>query len=245
MDISSNGVYLLPLEAGRAGGPVVRLLDDWDARYEFLGNIDERFIFKTTHSAPNGRIIEIDLKQTDPERWRTLVPEAAQAIDSASFVGGVLIVRYIVDAHAQVRLRSIDGDDLGVVDLPGNGTVAGFAGQHDDQETFFSYTDFTMPPTVYRFDLESQSTTVMHAPKVTFDPQNYRSRQVFYTSRDGTRVPMTIVQRKDLPADKPRPTVLYGYGGFNVSLLPRFSIIPYGLAGGGWYLCRRQPARWW
>jgi len=220
---AANGVYLMPLANGRPGGKVLRLLDRWDARYEFLGNVGERFLFKTTNAAPNGRIIEIDLAQPDSDRWRTVVPEESQVIDEASFVGGLLIVRYIVDAHARVRLLSMNGDDLGEVALPGKGTVGGFAGRPDAGETFFSYTDFTTPATVYRFDLKARQTEVMHAPTVSFDPDNFHSRQVFYSSKDGTRVPMTIVQRKDLSPDEPRPTVLYGYGGFNVSLLPRFS----------------------
>ena len=220
---ASNGIYLLPLANGRPDGPVLRLLDRWDARYEFLGSVGERFFFKTTNAAPNGRIIEIDLAKPDPDHWRTLVAEESQAIDEASFVGELLIVRYIVDAHARVRLLTANGDDLGELALPGKGTVGGFAGRQDAAETFFSYTDFTMPTTVYRLDLKSRHTEVMHAPTVPFEPEKFHSRQVFYKSRDGTRVPLTIVQRKDLSSDEPRPTVLYGYGGFNVSLLPRFS----------------------
>jgi prolyl oligopeptidase len=221
---ASNGIYLLPLENGRPGGSVVRLLDDWDARYKFLGNVGERFIFKTTNAAPLGRIIEIDLQRPDSSHWRTLVNEQEQALDGASLVGGLLIVRYIVDAHAQVRVLSLSGVDLGAVDLPGKGTAGGFAGQYDASETFFSYTDFTTPATVYRFDLETHHTTVIHVPDVSFDPLNYQSTQVFYSSRDGTRVPMTIVRRRDIPSGQPTSTVLYGYGGFNVSLLPRYSV---------------------
>ena len=220
---ASNGVYLMPLDDGQPTGAVVRLLDAWDAQYEFLGNIDERLIFKTTHDAPLGRVIEIDLNRPGPESWRTLVAEQKEAIEGASFVGEMLIVRYIVDAHAQVRLFSSGGTDLGRVELPGKGTVAGFAGRYDDLETFFSYTDFTTPTTVYRFDLQSKATAVVHAPNVGFDPRSYQSSQVFYESRDGTCVPMTIVRRRDKPTDQPLPTVLYGYGGFNVSLLPRYS----------------------
>jgi len=234
---ASNGVYLMPLEDGRPGGAVVRLLDDWDARYEFLGNVGEQFFFKTTNAAPRGRVIEIDLQRPDPSHWRTLVPEQAQALDGVSFVGGLLIVRYIVDAHAQVRVLSLSGADLGAVDLPGKGTVGGFAGQHDATETFFSYTDFTTPATVYRFDLEMQRSAVIHAPDMSFDPLSYQSTQVFYSSRDGTRVPMTIVRRRDIPAGQPAPTVLYGYGGFNVSLLPRYSVSRMAwLEAGGTYV---------
>jgi len=220
---ATNGVYLMPMEDGRPTGSVVRLLDDWDARYEYLANVDDLFIFKTTNDAPRGRVVEVNLKQPDSSHWRTLVAEQAQAIDSVSFVGELLIVRTIVDAHAQVRLFSLSGADLGAVDLPGKGSVDGFAGQRGDSETFFSYSDFTTPATIYRFDLKTRRTTVNHAPGVAFDPQSYQSSQFFYSSKDGTRVPMTIVRRRDGPAGRPAPTVLYGYGGFNVSLMPRYS----------------------
>lgn len=220
---ASNGIYVMPLSNGRPTGAVERLLDEWDARYEFLGNEGDRFLFKTTKDAPRGRIIEVDLVNPESEHWRTLVNEQDQAIDGASFVGGILILRYIVDAHAQVRLHSPDGVNLGSVELPGKGTVDGFAGQSDAAETFFSYTGFTTPASVFRFDLATRSTTVLHSPELSFDPLKYRTSQVFFSSKDGTRVPMYIVRRRSDADATPRPTVLYGYGGFNVSLLPRYS----------------------
>jgi prolyl oligopeptidase len=221
---AANGVYLLPMEAGKPSGKLLRLFDGWDARYEYLGNVAERFLFKTTHDAPRGRIIEVNPGQPDADQWRTLVAERAQAIESATLTGGLLMLRYIVDAHAEVQIFSLQGSDLGRIELPGNGTVKGFAGRYDAPETFFSYTDFTTPETVYRFDPRTRRYAVLHAPGVSVDPRNYQSSQVFYSSKDGTRVPMTIVRRKNIPAAQPMPTVLYGYGGFNVSLLPRYSI---------------------
>ncbi|MAF82850.1 MAG: prolyl oligopeptidase family serine peptidase [Gammaproteobacteria bacterium] len=233
---ASNGVYLLPMEAGKPSGEPVRLLDAWDARYDYLGNVAERFIFKTTKDAPRGRIIEVDLKHPDSGQWRTLVAERAQAIESASLVGGQLVVRYIVDVYAELRIFSSGGADLGVIDLPGKGTVDGFTGRFDAAETFFSYTDFTTPETVYRFDLKTHRSAAMHAPELSIDPENYQSSQVFYSSKDGTQVPMTIVRRKHAPTDQPMPTVLYGYGGFNISLLPRYSTVRMAwLEAGGTY----------
>ncbi len=221
---ASNGVYLMRLEDGRPAGPVMRLFDDWDAQYGFLGNIADRFFFKTTKDAPRGRIIAVRPDRPGPDDWQSVVPERTEAIDSASLLGESLIVRYIVDAHAQVRVFSVGGIGLGVVELPGHGTVKGFSGPSDATETFFSYSDFTTPPAVYRFDRQTRRTTVMHVPAVPFDPRNFQSTQVFYSSKDGTRVPMTIVRRKGTPPGRPGPAVLYGYGGFNISLLPRYSV---------------------
>ncbi len=219
---AANGVYLLPIEQGRPAGTPVRLLDAWDARYEFLGSIEDRFFFETTNDAPLGRIVEIDLDRPASADWRTIVPEQPQALAGASLVDGRLIARYIVDAHARVRRFSLRGDDLGAIKLPGYGTVDGFAGAAGSTETFFSYTDFTTPPTVYRLDPATGDAAAVRGV-VQGAGQRLRSEQVFVESRDGTRLPMTIVRRADVPAGTPQPTVLYGYGGFNVSLLPRYS----------------------
>lgn len=217
----TNGVYLVPMHRGRPDGAPVRLLDDWDARYEYLGNVADRFYFQTTNGALLGRIIEIDLDRPLPAHWRTVVAEQPQALAGSSMVGGRLIARYIIDARARVRRFSLRGDDLGDIVLPGDGTVDGFAGAAGSPETFFSYTDFTTPPSVYRLDSLTGDTDVVRA---SVPGAGLRSEQIFFASRDGTQVPMTIVRRADAPAGVPLPTVLYGYGGFNVSLLPRYSV---------------------
>jgi len=219
----ANGIYFQTLHDGKPGPDTVRLLDGWDARYEFLGNDGAYFFFKTTRDAPLGRVIRIDLARPGPEHWQTVVPQTGEAIAAASLVGQTLIVRYIVDAHTRVRIFDLSGGPGGEIVLPGKGTVSGFDGRIDATATFYSYTDFTTPQSVYRYDLETGDSTVINAVARTDDAGGYHSEQVFYESRDGTLVPMYIVQRKDLMPDGRRPTVLYGYGGFNVSLLPRYS----------------------
>lgn len=217
----SNGVYYR--ELARPDVEVVRLLDRWDALYEFLGNDGPEFFFRTTLGAPRGRVIAVDVRRPAPEKWREVVPEGEAAIATASLVGGRVIVQYIVDVKSQVRIFERDGRPLGVVALPGPGTVSGFEGPSPASETFYSYTDFMTPQTVFRHDLGSGNSTVWAAPQAGIDPQDYVTRQVYVTSRDGTGVPMYIVHRRGLPADGTRPTVLYGYGGFEVSLLPGYS----------------------
>lgn len=219
----ANGVYYLRIRGGAPDGEAVRLLDAWDARYEFLGNDGETFYFKTFREAPLGRIIAIDLRQPEPANWHTVVPESEHAIESATFVGGVFIVQYLIDAHSIVRVFRPDGGERRDVPLPGKGSVSGFAGRSDDDETFFSYTDFTTPRSVYRYAIETGEVSPVYLPEVSVDTNAFVARQVFAQSRDGTRVPMYIVHRRDVEITGKNPTVLYGYGGFNISILPAWS----------------------
>ncbi len=217
----TNALYYLPL--AKAGGEVVRLLDAWDALYEFLGNDGPVFYVKTTNHAPRGRIVAIDLRKSAPEQWREVVPEAPEAIAAVSFVGGRLIVQYIVDVKSRVKVFEKSGRFVREVALPGAGDAEGFEGPALRPETFFSYTDFMTPRAVYRYDVKSGRTAALRPPAAGIPPEQYVTRQVRYRSRDGTEIPMYIVHRRDVAPDGRRPTVLYGYGGFNVSLLPAFS----------------------
>jgi prolyl oligopeptidase len=232
----TNGIYYRSIRNGKLAPETIRLLDNWDARYDFLGNDGERFFFQTTLDAPLGRIVAIDLERPAPADWQTIVPEAAEAISSASLVGQTLIIQYIVDAHATAQTFNLSGDSTGEIVLPGKGTIEGFGGRAGDVETFFSYTDFATPISIYRYDLKSGQSTTINAPAVEIDTSVFTTKQVFYKSKDGTRVPMYIVHRKDLVPDGRLPVVLYGYGGFNVSLLPRYSTSRMAwLAAGGVY----------
>ena len=230
----TNGIYYKIIQDGKPATETVRLLDEWDARYDFLGNAGDRLFFQTTRDAPLGRIIAIDLDQTSPDDWQPIVPEAAEAISAATITGQTLILQYIVDARAAVKTFDLSGASDGEITLPGKGTVEGFAGHADDVDTFFSYTDFTTPTSIYRYHLKSGETTGINSPAVDVDTRQFTTQQVFYQSKDGTRVPMFIVHQKDVVPDGRLPVVLYGYGGFNVSLLPRYSTsrMAWLLAGG-------------
>jgi prolyl oligopeptidase len=219
----TNGVYFAPLGPGHTAGEVVRLHDRWDALYEFLGNDGPVFYFQTTNAAPAGRIIAVDTRRPEPGDWREVVPQRAEAIAAASLVGGRLVVQYIVDVKSVVRVFDRGGRLERELALPGAGSTEGFAGHATDPETFFIYTDFMTPRAVYRLDVASGATTLLQAPRAGIEPADYVTRQVHYESRDGTPVPMYVVHRRDRPPDGRRPAVLYGYGGFNVSLLPAYS----------------------
>ena len=231
---ASNGVYLLDRAA--PDDDAIRLLDRWDGRYEFLGNRGRTFYFLTTSGAPNGRIVAIDLDRPDPADWRVLVAERPDVIDGATLAGGRFVVRYLHDAHSLVRLHDLDGGGGTDVELPGLGEVLGLEGRDADRQLYFAYTDFLTPHALYRLDVASGRATLFRRPSVALDPARYVTEQVFATSRDGTRVPMYVTHRRDLPRDGRQPTLLYGYGGFNVPLLPSFSVpVAVWLEQGGVY----------
>jgi prolyl oligopeptidase len=217
----ANAVYVQ--ERTRAGAPVVRLLDAWDGLYEFLGNQGETFYFKTTHGAPRGRVVAIELSSPAPDGWREVIPEQPERLAEASLVGGHVVAHYLQDAHSHVRIHRLDGSLRNEIPLPGDGTVAGFPEDVDHDETFFSYTDYFTPLALYRYDVARNQVIPFRRPRVDFDPSPYATEQVFYRSKDGTRVPMFITRRKDTALDGNNPVLLYGYGGFDVSLTPGFS----------------------
>jgi prolyl oligopeptidase len=199
---------------------VVELLPDADAKYEFLGNDGERFFFLTTLKAPRGRVVALDLGHRSIHE---LIPQTSDALDNVVMFGDRFVAQYLHDAHSTVRLYDLAGADAGEIILPGLGTASAFQGKRADSEAFFSFTSFVRPATVYRYDFTTRTITTVFTPVVDFDPGRFRSEQVFYTSEDGTRVPMFLTYKNDIRRDGTTPTILYGYGGFNISITPAFS----------------------
>ena len=217
-----NRVFYKDLAAPDA--PVVELLNDFDASYNFVDNDGPVFWFHTDLDAPRGRVIAIDTRRPERAHWRELIPEAAETIQTVSTVHQQFFVNYLKDARTQVKVFDLAGRPVREVELPGLGTAGGFGGKRADTETFYSFTSFTTPTVIYRYDAATGASTVFRQPRVAFDPAQYETRQVFYTSRDGTRVPMFISHKKGLRLNGRNPTLLYGYGGFNISLTPAFSV---------------------
>jgi prolyl oligopeptidase len=214
------------------GGAVVRLIDELEADYAVLGNRGSLLFVRTDLGAPRKKIIAIDLANPDRAHWRTLVPEAPDVIESSIIAGDKFVVNYLHDAHSRLALFGLDGAPAGEIALPGIGTVgasiyvrdsAGLTGEMGDDELFIKFVSFTQPATAYRHDLATGVTRAVEEPKVAFDPALYETRQVFCVSKDGTRVPMFITHRKGLKLDGSHPTLLYAYGGFDISLTPSFS----------------------
>ena len=210
----------------RPGAPVEPFLDRMDAHYGVVDTEGDRFFVLTTQGAPRRRLVAIRKGETDPSRWTELIPEAPDraVLESVSLVGQTFVATWMRDAHSAVTFHDLKGKKTGDLALPALGTVEGFGGRREDRETFYTFTSFTYPGSVFRLDLKSRKATVLEAPKVAFNPADFRVEQVFYPSKDGTKVPMFLVRRKGLRKNGRIPTLLYGYGGFNVSLTPAFSV---------------------
>jgi prolyl oligopeptidase len=214
-----NRIFYKDLE--KADSPVVELLNKQDAHYGFLGCDGNVFWFRTDLAAPKARIVSVDIAK--PDNITTLVPEAADKLEDAEVVGDRFIASYLKDAHSVVRLFDLSGKAAGEIPLPGLGTGSGFTGKRKDPETFYSYVSFTEPPTIYRYDFKAGQSAVLFQPKVDFKSDEFTTEQVFYQSKDGTKVPMFLTYRKGLEKDGANPTILYGYGGFDISITPSFS----------------------
>ncbi len=206
------------------GAPVVKLLDDFDAEYRFIDNDGPVFWFHTDLDAPRGRVIAIDTRQPERANWKTVVPQSADKLEFANVVDNVFLLGYLKDAYTEVRVYDLNGAFLHKVDLPGIGTAGGFPGKRKDKETFYAFTSFTSPVTIYRYEPQAGKSTVFRKPQVDFDPSLYETKQVFYHSKDGTRVPMFLTYKKGIKLDGQNPTLLYGYGGFDISLTPNFTV---------------------
>ena len=201
----------------------VMLIEGFDYDYTLIGNVDDKLYFRTNEGAPRNRLITINVNQPQREHWREVIAEADDVLRGVSLVGGSIIASYMQDAKSSVKVLDMDGNVTGSVDLPGIGTAYGFSGDVDNPETFFSYSSFNSPSVISRLDVSSGEVTVFKAPDIAFNPDDYIVTQVFYQSKDGTRVPMFISHHKDVVPDGQRPTMLYGYGGFNISILPSYS----------------------
>jgi prolyl oligopeptidase len=202
---------------------VVELLDKADAEYSFVDNEGPVFVFRTNLDAPLGHIISIDTSKPLPPKINELVPESKDKLEAVSSVGERFVAVYLNDAHSAVKLFKRDGAPDGEIALPGFGTAAGFTGKRKDHETFYSFTSFTTPTEIFRYDFDTRATKLLFKPNVKFNPDDYTTEQVFYHSADGTRVPMFVSYKKGIKRDGQTPTYLYGYGGFDISSMPSFS----------------------
>lgn len=221
----STGIYVQRLnEPGLPGGQVIRVFDRFDGEYQFIEAVDDTVYVRTNAGTPNGRILAVDFQARDEPAIRTVVPEQAQALIDASLVGGRFVAHYLKDAYSQVRLFDLNGAALGEIKLPGFGQVDGLLGVPEDPETFFSYTDFLTPAAITRLDVRTGAMSVFKAPRLAADTSPYVVEQVFFRSKDGTRVPMFIARKRDVQLSGDNPTLLYGYGGFGIPQQPAFNV---------------------
>src|SRR4051812_39174545 len=202
---------------------VIPFLTEFDASYNYVANDGDTFYFITDLEAPRSKVIAIDLSKPEKKNWRTIIPEAAETLRSVNLLRERWFAHYMKDARSVIRVLKKDGAADHDVKLPGIGTVAGFGGKREDKETFYAFTSFVRPTTIFRYDVETGESTIFKEPKVKFNSDDYETKQIFYNSKDGTRVPMFISYKKGLKLDGNNPTLLYAYGGFNISLTPSFS----------------------
>jgi prolyl oligopeptidase len=225
-DKGLENLYVIDLT--RHNFEVAPLAEGFDADYIYAGADNGLLYFQTTLAAPRGRVIAIDPTLKGRSAWREVIPQGANAMDvargSVTLVDHQLIVRALHDAADKVIIYGLDGQMRRELTFPGHGTAGGFGGEPDDRATFYSFTDLVTPTTIYRLDLESGASTVYRAPKLAFDTTALETKQVFYTSKDGTRIPMSLVYKKGIKLDGTNPTLLYGYGGFGISILPAFDV---------------------
>lgn len=226
-----NMVYFKNLSMEKA--PILPLITNLENSWTFIGNDGSVFYFRTDKDAPRGRIVSRDVLDRS-SAWRELVPQSAETLNSVSFINDKFVLNYLKDAYTNIKIYDINGKFIRDVRLPGIGSAAGFGGKREDKETFYTFSSFNSPPAIYRYNMETGESELFRQSKVKFDPSQFEVKQVFYNSKDGTRVPMFITHKKGIRLDGNNPAILYGYGGFNIPQTPGFSIsrIPWLEMGG-------------
>ena len=214
-----NMVYYKDLS--KKDSPILPLVDTLDSDYSFIENDKSTFYFRTDKDAPRAKIVKVDI--ANGLKWQDVIPEAAETLQGAGMINNQFVLNYLKDAYTQIKIYDIKGKFVRDVTLPGIGSAGGFGGKRFDTETFYSYSSYNAPPTIFRYDMKTGKSTLFRQAKVAFNPSDYEVKQVKFASKDGTTVPMFVVHKKGLKYDGTNPTLLYGYGGFNVSQTPGFS----------------------
>ena len=217
---SGNQLYVKDLRDPNL--PLVQISADYFKEIHYVENEGSRFLLATNIDAPNYRVIAVDLAKPSKENWSLVIPETENVLLAGSG-GGKLFAEYLMDAKSAVKQYDLNGKLERDIELPGIGSVSGFGARREDKDLYYSFTSFTYPSTIYHYDIASGKSTLYIQPKIDFNPDEYETKQIFYTSKDGTKVPMFIVHKKGLKLDGKNPTMLYAYGGFNISLTPSFS----------------------
>lgn len=220
---STTGNELYIQDLSRPMSPIIPMVANMENTHYVVDHQDGELYIFTNLNAPNNKLVKTKISELAPDKWTDLIPETENVL-SISTGGGKFFASYLKDAITEVQQFDYNGNLERVVDLPGIGTASGFSGKIEEQEIYFSFTSYITPGSIYKYDVASGQVELYNSPKVDFDPSLYESKQVFYTSKDGTKIPMIITHKKGLKLDGKNPTILYGYGGFGVSLTPSFSI---------------------
>ncbi|HAE90053.1 MAG TPA: S9 family peptidase, partial [Idiomarina sp.] len=220
---STSGNKLFIKDLSKEDAPLVTVVDDYDSDVSVLDSEDGKLYIETNREAPNGRVVVVDAGAPQEANWSDLIPETEHVLNPTTGAG-YIFAEYMVDAVSQVKQFDYQGKEIRQIDLPGVGSAGGFGGKDDAETLYYSFTNYSTPQTIYALNPDTGESTVYEESGADFDSSNYESKQVFYTSKDGTQVPMIITYKKGTELDGSNPTILYGYGGFNISLTPSFSI---------------------
>ncbi len=218
---SGNGLLFKDLEDKNSD--FVKVIEGFNYDYNVVDNIGDQLLIKTNDGAPNQRLMLMSTKNPDKKNWKEIIPESKDVLQSISIIGNKIVATYIHDASSKIEVFSLEGKPEGSIKLPGIGTVGSISGKREEDTAFYSFTSFTRPTTIYKLDMKTLESTVFKAPKIDFNPDLYETNQVWYKSKDGTEIPMFVTHKKGLKMDGKRPTLLYGYGGFDISILPGFN----------------------
>ncbi|GAB4153521.1 MAG: prolyl oligopeptidase family serine peptidase [Winogradskyella sp.] len=218
---SGNKLYIKDLNTPDA--PLVEILGHTDSDSNIIENVGSKLYIMTNLNAPNQKIVTVDASNPTPENWKDFIPETENVL-SPSTGGGYFFAEYMVDAVSKVLQYDYDGNLVREVQLPGVGSAGGFGAKKEEKELYYSFTNYVTPGSIYKYDIAEGTSELYRKPNIDFNPNDYESKQVFYTSKDGTKIPMIITHKKGLELNGKNPTILYGYGGFNISLTPSFSI---------------------
>jgi len=231
---SKNMVYYKDL---RNDSEIIPIIGSFYADHYFIDNTDDGFLFMTNHEAPNYKLVLIDPKNPSEDHWKTIIPEQEFVMSNVNFVSGKLIVNYLKDAITLVSVYTHSGEKLYDIDRPGVGTVWGFSGKRKDREVFYTFSSYTQPPTIYKYDIIKNKSTLLKKPKVNFDIDNFETKQVFYLSKDETKIPLFVTYKKGVDLKGNNPALLYGYGGFQSPARPYFSLTIIPLLEKGFIYC--------
>ena len=218
---SGNKLYIKDLSAPNS--PLITILDHTDSDTYILENVGSKLFLVTNLNAPNKKVVSVDASNPTPDNWVDFIPETNQVL-TPSTSGGYFFAHYMVDAISKVKQYNYDGSFVRDIQLPGLGTASGFGGKKEEKTDYFYFTNYNTPSSIYEFNVDSGEYKLYWKPSIEFNSDNYESNQVFYKSKDGTKIPMMITHKKGLELNGKNPTILYGYGGFNISLTPSFSI---------------------
>lgn len=221
--ISTSGNKLFIKDLNQPNADFITILDHTDSDTYVMHSEGTKLFLVTNLNAPNKKIVTTDISNPTPSNWKDLIPETENVLNAGTG-GGYIFANYMKDAVSHVEQYDLEGNKVRTIELPGVGTARGFGAKNDDEELYFSFTNYIMPPSIYKYDIENGTSELFIEPEINFDPEDYESKQIFYTSKDGTKIPMIITHKKGIELNGKNPTILYGYGGFNISLTPSFSV---------------------